>query len=328
LNPLSSIYGAVTSGRNFLYERGRLPIYRLRGPVVSVGNLSTGGAGKTPCVILLGEQLKARGVSFDILSRGYGRQSRGVKLVDPAGSASEFGDEPVLLARRVEVPVFVGESRYAAGLAAEKKFGPQLHLLDDGFQHRALARDFDVVLLSSDDIQDQLLPVGRLREPLSSLMRANAVVLTNKPRGNKAPTSEVPTGAHSSSTPESKQLIWHVSRGIRLENPPPRPVVFCGIARPQSFFEQLRQAGVEPCAEISYRDHHLYTESDVRALLNLRSQHSASGFLTTEKDTINLGANAAKLQPLSKAVVTMEFADPVDAVDTMLRIIHERERRS
>jgi tetraacyldisaccharide 4'-kinase len=327
LNPLSSIYGAVCATRNHLYDRGRLPIHHLRGPVVSVGNLSTGGAGKTPFVILLGEQLKARGVSFDILSRGYKRQSHGVKLVDPAGSALEFGDEPLLLTRRVQVPVFVGKSRYAAGLAAEKKFGPQLHLLDDGFQHRALARDFDIVLLSSHDIQDQLLPGGRLREPLSSLMRANAVVLTNKARTNANPTSEVPTSAHTP-VPASKQLVWRICRGIRLENPPPRPIVFCGIARPQIFFEQLRQAGIEPVAEISYRDHHSYSESDVRDLLNLRSQHSAGGFLTTEKDIINLGDHAASLQPLSTAVVTLEFADPVDAVDTMLRIINERRLRS
>ena len=328
MNPLSRIYGAVSATRNHLYDRGRLPIHHLRGPVVSVGNLSTGGAGKTPFVILLGEQLKAREVPFDILSRGYGRAARGVRSVDPGGTANEFGDEPVLLARRLGVPVFVGESRYAAGLAAEKKFGPRLHLLDDGFQHRSLARDFDIVLLSSHDIQDRLLPVGRLREPLSSLMRANAVVLTNKPRISKTRTTEVATRTHASSAAESKQLIWHVGRGVRLENPPPRPIVFCGIARPQIFLEQLRQAGVEPAAEIFYRDHHSYKEPDVRDLLNLRAQHSAGGFITTEKDAINLGAYAAKLQPLSMAAVTMEFADPVDAVDTMLRIIHERRHRS
>jgi len=323
LNPLSRIYGAVSATRNHLYDRGRLPIHHLRGPVVSVGNLSTGGAGKTPFVILLGEQLKAREVPFDILSRGYGRAARGVRSVDPGGTANEFGDEPVLLARRLGVPVFVGESRYAAGLAAEKKFGPRLHLLDDGFQHRSLARDFDIVLLSSHDIQDRLLPVGRLREPLSSLMRADVVVLTNKNL-----TSEAPTSVRPSPVSVFKQLLWRVGRGIRLENPPPRPIVFCGIARPQIFFEQLRQAGLEPAAEVTYRDHHSYSENDIRKLLALRAQHDAGGFLTTEKDAINLGVRVSKLQPLTAATVTMQFADPVDAVDTMLRIVHERGRRS
>ena len=130
--------------------------------------MSVGGSGKTPFVLLLGELLKARAIKFDVLSRGYGRQTRGVALVDPAGSAHNFGDEPLLLARRLGIPVIVGESRYRAGVFAEKKFGPQLHLLDDGFQHRSLARDFDIVLLTPEDIRDSLLPAGRLREPLTS----------------------------------------------------------------------------------------------------------------------------------------------------------------
>ena len=130
-------------------------------------------------MLLLGELLKARGVKFDVLSRGYGRQSRGVAWVDPGGSARDFGDEPLLIARRLGVPVMVGEERYQAGVVAESKFGPQLHLLDDGFQHRALARDFDIVLVTPEDARDRLLPAGRLREPLSSLARADAVVLTS-----------------------------------------------------------------------------------------------------------------------------------------------------
>jgi tetraacyldisaccharide 4'-kinase len=313
LNPLSSIYGAVTAARNRLYDNARLPVRRLRGPVVSVGNLSVGGAGKTPFVILLGEQLKERGVPFDILSRGYGRESRGVRLVETDGTSRDFGDEPLLLTRRLGVPVWVGESRLAAGTASEKKFGPQLHLLDDGFQHRALARAFDIVLLSESDAADRLLPAGRLREPLASLQRADAVVLTN---------------ASTSPVLPSQKPVWQVTRGLRLENPPSRPIVFCGIARPQNFFSQVRAAGIEPAAEISYHDHHAYSASDVANLLALRSQHSANGFLTTEKDAINLGAHSTRLQPLIIALVTLQFADPVDAVDTMLRIVAERSHRS
>ncbi len=313
MNLLSSIYGVVTAARNRLYDSGRLPVRHLQAPVVSVGNLSVGGAGKTPFVILLGEQLKRRGLPFDILSRGYGRESRGVRRVETDGTSREFGDEPLLLARRLGVPVWVGESRLAAGLAAEKKSGPNLHLLDDGFQHRALARDFDIVLLSESDAGDRLLPAGRLREPLASLQRANAVVLTNAVNSPVLPV---------------QKPIWRVTRGLSLENPPSRPIVFCAIARPQNFFSQVRTAGIEPAAEISYHDHHAYSESDIANLLALRRQHSANGFLTTEKDAINLGAHLTRLQPLSIAQVTMEFADPMDAVDTMLRIIDERSRRS
>ena len=162
MNPLSTIYGGVVGARNALYDRGVFRARRLQGAVISVGNLSAGGSGKTPFVLLLGELLKARGVKFDVLSRGYGRQSSGVLLVDPAGLPQQFGDEPLLIARKLQVPVIVGEDRYEAGRFAESRFtesklGPQIHLLDDGFQHRALARDFDIVLVTPQDASDQLL---------------------------------------------------------------------------------------------------------------------------------------------------------------------------
>ena len=173
MNPLSAIYGGIIGARNALYDRGVLRARRLQGDVISVGNLSAGGSGKTPFVMLLGELLKARGINFDVLSRGYGRKSSGVLLVDPAGLPQEFGDEPLLIARKLQVPVIVGEDRYEAGRFAEARFGPQLHLLDDGFQHRALARDFDIVLVTPPDANDRLLPAGRLREGLRSLRPQN-----------------------------------------------------------------------------------------------------------------------------------------------------------
>jgi len=148
------------TARNALYDRGLLQVRCLKGPVVSIGNLSTGGAGKTPFVLLLGELLKERGVNFDVLSRGYGRKSRGVLLVDPAGLPQHFGDEPLLMARRLQVPVIVGEDRFEAGRLAESKFGPEFHLLDDGFQHRSLARDCEVSTKELDMLVDVALQSG------------------------------------------------------------------------------------------------------------------------------------------------------------------------
>jgi tetraacyldisaccharide 4'-kinase len=177
LNPLAGLYGAATALRNVLFDRGLLTSRRLERPVVSVGNLSAGGSGKTPFVIALGELLKARGIGFDVLSRGYRRKTRGVLVVESDGSSADFGDEPLLIARWLGVPVIVGESRYEAGRVAERKFQSQLHILDDGFQHRSLVRDFDIVLMTAPDFEDKMLPTGRLREPLSSLARADAVVL-------------------------------------------------------------------------------------------------------------------------------------------------------
>jgi tetraacyldisaccharide 4'-kinase len=314
MNPLAAIYGAGVSLRNWLYKRGTLKPRKLAGPVVSVGNLSVGGSGKTPFVLLLGELLKVRGIKFDVLSRGYGRQTRGVALVDPAGSARDFGDEPLLLARRLGVPVIVGEDRYQAGLLAEHKFGPQMHLLDDGFQHRALARNFDIVLVTPEDARDRLLPAGRLREPLASLARADAVVLAN--------------GASADSFPIKDKLVWRVRRGILPKNVPSRPVVFCGIARPKNFILQLRTAGIEPAAEAFYADHHAYSERDLRDLLALREKSEADGFVTTEKDAVNLGGLLSALAPLAVIPVKMELVDSANAVDTMLRLIAGRRRQS
>jgi tetraacyldisaccharide 4'-kinase len=262
--------------------------------------------------MLLGELLKARGVRFDVLSRGYGRQSRGVLLVDPAGLPQQFGDEPLLIARKLQAPVVVGEDRHAAGAFAESRFGPQLHVLDDGFQHRALARDFDIVLLTPQEANDRLLPTGRLREPLRSVARADAVVLTS--------------GATAESFPLEGKLVWRARRGVVARNVPPRPVVFCGIARPQSFILQLRAANIEPVAEAFYRDHHAYDEKDIRELLELKRRSEAGGFVTTEKDAVNLGAYLSALEPLAVVPVRMELADSANAVDTILRKIAERER--
>ncbi len=315
MNPLPAIYGSIVGARNALYDRGILRARRLQGDVVSVGNLSAGGSGKTPFVLLLGELLKARGIKFDVLSRGYGRRSSGVLLVDPAGLPQEFGDEPLLISRKLQVPVIVGEDRYEAGRFAEAKFGSQLHLLDDGFQHRALARDFDIVLVTPQDVSDRLLPTGRLREGLSSLRRADAVVLAG--------------GASAESFPVEGKIVWRARRGIVLpkmpKGVPPRPVVFCGIARPQNFVLQLRAANIEPVAHAFYQDHHAYYEKDVHELLDLKQRSEAGGFVTTEKDAVNLGPYLSALGPLAVLPVKMELSDAANAVDTMLHKIEERK---
>ena len=306
------MYGSMVAARNRFYDRGWLPARRLAGGVISVGNISAGGAGKTPFALLLGQLLKARGIKFDVLSRGYGRRSRAVLLVDPAGLPQDFGDEPLLIARRLQVPVVVGEDRYQAGLFAETRFGPQLHVLDDGFQHRALARDFDIVLVTAQDVKDRLLPIGRLREPLSALRRADAIVLAS--------------GVAPDSIPGNGRSPWRVRRGIVPRDIPPRPVVFCGIARPQNFVLQLRAANIDPVAEAFYRDHHTYSEKDVRELLALKQRSQAGGFVTTEKDAVNLGGYLSALAPLSVVPVKMELDDAANAVDTMLATIADRKR--
>jgi tetraacyldisaccharide 4'-kinase len=234
-------------------------------------------------------------------------------LVDPAGLPQQYGDEPLLIARRLQVPVIVGEDRFEAGTFAEAKFGPQVHLLDDGFQHRSLGRDFDIVLLTPQDATDRLLPAGRLREPLACVRRADAVVLAG--------------GATPEAFPLEGKVIWRVRRGITPQNLAPRPVVFCGIARPQNFLLQLRAANIDPVAEAFFRDHHLYSQKDIRDLLDLKRRSEAGGFVTTEKDAVNLGPYLSALEPLAVVPVRMELLDAANVLDTMLRKIADRKGR-
>jgi tetraacyldisaccharide 4'-kinase len=303
------MFGAGVHFRNQLYDRGRLQIKTLRGPVVSVGNISVGGSGKTPFVIMLGEMLKQRGIEFDILSRGYGRATKGVRFVDPDGTAREYGDEPLLMARRLQVPVVVGENRYAAGFEAEKNWGPRLHLLDDAFQHRQLARQFDIVLVTPDDFRDVLLPSGRLREPLSSLERADAVVLTGEPPLDAA---------------LSAGNIWRTTRELSIDSPPKKPLAFCAIGRSKNFFDQLRDSGQNTADEVSFRDHHRYTELDIARLLRAAESSHADGFITTEKDQINLGPFARKLEPLAIARLETSLANADAALGTILATLKQR----
>jgi len=307
---LSHVFATGVRARNALYAKRILPTRRLKGAVVSIGNLSVGGSGKTPFTIALGELLKARNIKFDVLSRGYGRKTKGVLDVDPSGMSHDFGDEPLLIARKLQVPVVVGEDRFQAGLVAERKYGTDFHLLDDGFQHRGLHRDYDIVLVTPEDSRDRLLPAGRLREPLTGLKRADAVALMS--------------GAAKKSFPLDGKSVWQVRRGIEVQNIPTHPVAFCGIARPQNFFAQLRTAGVELAAEAIYHDHHAYEEKDIQELLGVQKQSEANGFVTTEKDLINLGQHRVALQPMAVVAVKMKILEAANVVDTMLAVIEER----
>jgi tetraacyldisaccharide 4'-kinase len=314
MNPLTRLYGNASALRNQLFDRGVLTSRRLTKPVISVGSLSAGGAGKTPFVIALGQLLEARGISFDVLSRGYRRKTRGILVVEPAGCPADFGDEPLLIARRLGVPVIVGERRYDAGLLAEQRFSSQLHILDDGFQHRSLARDFDIVLMTAADFRDRLLPSGRLREPLSALARAHAVVL--------------PAGLAGGHSELQQKLVCRVDREMVIPGELRTPLAFCGIARPEQFFAQVRAAGITPAAEVSFGDHHAYNNNDLQRLLAMRSKLGADGFLTTEKDAVNLGPLQCDLTPLVIAVLKLTLDRPADLLDTILARIAEPKPRS
>ena len=316
MNPLSAIFAAGVAARNALYDRRILATRKLTRPVVRIGNLSVGGSGKTPFVIALGELLKKRGITFDVLSRGYGRSGQKLAVVDPQGTSEQFGDEPLLIARKLQVPVIVAADRYQAGLLAEEKFPSKLHLLDDAFQHRRLHRDFDIVMLPAADLDDTLLPIGRLREPLSSLRRADAVVL-------QAKTPELPAALAT-----GLSRIWRVRREIITYSisarPIPSVVAFCGLARPEQFFASLRNAGIGVLDTVAFPDHHRYTKQDVDRLCALRKSCGAVGLITTEKDHVKLKAFSVELQPLQIAVLRMQIDSPENVVADLLSALAQR----
>jgi len=299
LLPLVPLYAATVAAKNALYAAGFLHPKQLAWPVVSVGNISTGGSGKTPFVLALHRFVTAAGWHADVLTRGYGRRGTGIVQVDPAGTAAQFGDEPLLLAR-AGLGVYVGADRYRAGLLVEQQLPAEktLHILDDGMQHRKLARQIEIVLLLQADFADHLLPAGNLREPLSALRRADIIVL----REEEAPALE--PRVRKLLGPSRKPLIWQIHRALRFTTmagsptaAPSRPLAFCAIARPQSFADLLRRNGCEPVAQTDLPDHHLYTMRDIKALLGRAFEFGADSFITTAKD-------ACKLQPEMLAALT------------------------
>ena len=306
MNPLSAVFGAAVALRNALYDRRVFQVKKLARLVVSIGNLSVGGSGKTPFVIALGQLLAERGIAFDVLSRGYGRSSTGIAVVDPNGSAAQFGDEPLLIARKLKAPVIVCADRYQAGLLAEQKFASKLHLLDDGFQHRRLHRDFDIVLLPSDDKEGSLLPTGRLREPITALSRADAIVLFD--------SQPPPIGAKS---------VWRARRVIELPATAGKAIAFSGIARPRQFLEGLKSSKMEVAGTLTFRDHHRYDQHDIDRLLAVKKQNKADSFITTEKDLINLGTLASQLSPLMTAQLQIEFELPQQVLTEIVKTIEE-----
>jgi tetraacyldisaccharide 4'-kinase len=318
--PLVPLYGAGQALESLSYERGWRRRERLQWRVVSVGNLSVGGAGKTPLVIELARVLTTRGWQVDVLSRGYGRVSRAVEQVDPtfAGdAAARYGDEPWLIAQAAQAPVFVGADRAAAGRLAEQqpRIDQGLHLLDDGMQHRRLDRDAEVVVLHRTDFETTLLPAGRLREPLAALGRADFVVL----RQQDAALAE-----SARRWMRADAEIWWIRRELELPVLPGAAVVFSAIAHPDDFTDTLRARGVEIAAEVAWRDHHRFREKDVDRLCRLVSQRGgARCFVTTEKDAVRLSrVQRAALEwtaPLLVARLVVEFADAAAALDALER---------
>jgi tetraacyldisaccharide 4'-kinase len=296
-------YLGLLRAREWMYDRGVLRGRALPCPVISVGNLTVGGTGKTPAVMLAARALLARGYRPAVASRGYGRRSRGVQVVsDPAGirlEPEDAGDEPFLLAQRLPgVPVVVGASRYDAGRTAVERFGSTALVLDDAFQHRTLHKDVEIVMARARRpwANGQVLPAGPLREPLMALARADLVVATGA-RGPEdlaevaaataqyAPGVPVVAAAYAPAECRDAASMRSVPLGTLQDS---RPLAFAGIAAPAAFRATLEEAGVVPAGLVTFPDHHWYTPDDLLRLARRARELGAGVLVTTEKDWTRL----------------------------------------
>ncbi|MDD3249073.1 MAG: tetraacyldisaccharide 4'-kinase [Smithellaceae bacterium] len=315
------IYRLIVYFRNRLYDRQVLKSVRLACPVISVGNLTVGGTGKTPCVIGLAKMLTRHGYRPAVLSRGYGGQNSGpVRIVSDGAnaerSAAETGDEPLLLARSLPgVPVITGAKRALSGQTAIGRFNADALICDDAFQHRQIFRDINIVLLDAERPlgNGHLLPRGELREPAESLRRADCIVLT---RADKAG----PTPAHIARIVDASDIpVFRASHRFREVIGPDGGVLppehlhgrkvcaFCGIAKPASFRKILLEAEAEILSFVDFPDHYVYNRNDLEALRRHFSAQNADCWLTTEKDAMRLEAFPDFLKTLFVARVEMEI---------------------
>jgi tetraacyldisaccharide 4'-kinase len=308
---ISTLYAAAVRRRREHFARSPELRRRLRHPVISVGNLAVGGRGKTPIVAHVARLLLEAGERPAILSRGYGRSepADGVVIVsDPSGIRADLpraGDEPLMLARRLPgVSVLVCEDRYLAGRLAEHRLGTTVHILDDGLQHLQLDRDVEIVLVGRDDVTRPVtLPAGRLREPLDTLVVADAILAE---QGVEIETAGVPAPIF--------RITRRLGQPVCGDRPCPAGPVFAvaGIAAPAAFFDQLRAAGVQVAGTRVFRDHHRYSRRDVQAIVDAARAAGAASVLTTEKDFVRLLPFRPFPLPVGFVPLTMEPEPPAE----------------
>ncbi len=324
LSLLSAIYGKIANLRNAFYDRGVFETSDLRARTISIGNISVGGTGKTPLVAYVAEILAARGETVCILTRGYGRKepkkrvlvSDGEQiLADPAIA----GDEPFELAQKLigRAIVIADADRVAAAEWAKRKFGVTAFVLDDGFQHRKAKRDVDIVCIDAMDPfgGGNMLPAGRLREPVENLQRADIIVITRANLVADQAISDLrseisglnPAAAvfsaksklsvmydlenfianieRSQNGPPLERAVYDMDVSETLENP---VFVFCAIGNAENFFWQLRREDLDLKGTEAFRDHHVYTQQDIERIEELAKKSGASLLVTTTKDAVKL----------------------------------------
>jgi tetraacyldisaccharide 4'-kinase len=342
--PFSLLYCVFIQTRNTAFSKHRLFSKQLPVKVISVGNITVGGTGKTPLVEMLASFLNHDGYRVAILSRGYNRKKtkNEVTIISDGHSiltdVKQAGDEPYLLAKNlVDVPVIVCRNRIKAGLVAIEQLGCNLLILDDGFQHRKIKRDIDIVVIDAANPWGNggLLPAGPLREPIQNLSRSDVIILshTNEARELEKLIIQIEGLC--------KIPIWYSNhkpiQWIDLGNSRQQPLcflekkcvaAFCGIGNPDSFRRTLASIGVEIIEFFQFRDHHWYSVHDLEKMSELAESKGAVALVTTEKDCIRISLPCSLKIPIYILKIKMELQDDQEAIRSLVKLITSPEKET
>jgi len=317
LKGTSFLYGAIVSLRGLFYKKGLFRTKHLPKPVISIGNLTVGGTGKTPAVIMVGEMLLKMGKKPAILSRGYKREGKNVSTIVSDGNSLLLdrrcaGDEPYMIAKRLKgVPVIVGSNRFDSGLLALKNFDVDLFILDDAFQRIQLHRDLNILLIDSKNPfgNGYLFPRGILREPVEAATRADLIILT-KCDSDSVSIPQLPQDVPTAlaAAPISKLVDIKSGETTPIESIGGKKIAaFCGIGSPESFSESLSNLGAEVVVFKPFPDHHSYSSNDINAILLEATEEGAEYIVTTEKDSVKLSKNISATVPFLFVSIDMKF---------------------
>jgi len=336
LSPAAKVYEAGIRLRNWLYSDGLFRARKLKQPVISVGNLTMGGTGKTPTVIALGQLLQKAGYSVSILLRGYKGLNRGRPLLVSDGktilsNSRMAGDEALVIAKNLpEALVVVAKNRAQAGAWVESRFPVDIHLLDDGFQHRKVHRNLNLVLIDVTNPFDggRLPPLGRLREPLEGLSRSDAVILSRTQIGRTYPSIIDTVRSHNPDIPcflarqkFASATIFHQGQTVTVGNlQDTRALAFAGLANTRQFFDSLKDWGVGLVETLSFPDHHRYRSEDLDRIKEKCMELGTDTVVTTEKDFENF--EVCGLDPLRVVVVKVGFE--FDDLEGLRKILQDK----
>ena len=335
LLPLALLYGVVVRLRNWFYDKGVLKIEHVEVPVISIGNMTAGGTGKTPFVEYLARYFSAKGILTAIISRGYRRSSEGTQIISDGrtvfGTSASSGDEPYQMARKLPgMIVIVDEDRVRGARCAIRRYHPDLILLDDGFQHRRLHRDIDIVLIDAtiDLPRISFLPAGMRREPLASLRRASLLALTRVDA--TLPTWSGSLNKFSSAPvigvrfdPVRNFLVGSTTTNRNDGLGGRRCLAFCGIGNPMSFRRILEGMGLDVADFVSYSDHHRYSIEDFKYLKERFETTRAEIIITTEKDASRMSSSELPEFFPSHACYAVEIAATLTQGEETLHAIHD-----